>query len=330
MLILSEDQKLLMASARGAVAEKEPITEFRNLRADPNSLGFSPAFWRASAELGWTGVLVPEAFGGLDFGVVGAGLIAREMARELALSPFLSTSVLSASALARAGSREQNGDWLPRIARGEAIVAFALDEGSRHGAIATMATRTGGGWRLDGVKQFVLDGHAADAMLIAAKTGDEAALFLATADTAGLSRDARTLVDGRRVATITLDGVLVGADARLEGGAATIEEVVDIGRAVISAALCGVAEEAFARTARISRNGASSIAGSAASKRFSIAPRACISRSRTPGRRRFKRYSRSRRAPIPSRSTSRSPRPRQARRRARRRPSACRCMAASA
>ena len=67
---------------------------------------------------------------------------------------------------------------------------------------------------------------------------------------AGLSRDARTLVDGRRVATVTLDGVLVGAGARLEGGAATIEEVVDIGRAVISAALCGVAEEAFARTAR--------------------------------------------------------------------------------
>ena len=77
MLILSEDQKLLMASARGAVAEKAPIAEFRNLRADPNGLGFSPAFWRASAELGWTGVLVPEAFGGLDFGVVGAGLIAR-------------------------------------------------------------------------------------------------------------------------------------------------------------------------------------------------------------------------------------------------------------
>jgi alkylation response protein AidB-like acyl-CoA dehydrogenase len=155
MLILSEDQKLLMASARGAVAEKAPIAEFRSLRADPNGLGFSPAFWRASAELGWTGVLVPEAFGGLDFGVVGAGLIAREMARELALSPFLSTSVLSASALAQAGSREQKADWLARIARGEAIVAFALDEGSRHGAIATKATRTGGGWRLDGVKQFL-------------------------------------------------------------------------------------------------------------------------------------------------------------------------------
>ena len=86
MLILSEDQKLLMASARGAVAEKAPIAEFRNLRADRNGLGFSPAFWRASAELGWTGVLVPEAFGGLDFGVVGAGLIAREGARACALA----------------------------------------------------------------------------------------------------------------------------------------------------------------------------------------------------------------------------------------------------
>ena len=247
MLTLSEDQKLLIASARGAVAEKAPIAEFRKLRADPSGLGFSPAFWRASAELGWTGVLVPEAFGGLDFGVVGAGLIAREMARELALSPFLSTSVLSASALARAGSPEQKADWLPRIARGEAIVAFAHDEGS-YGPDATTATRPGGGWRLDGVKQFVLDGHAADAMVIAAKAGDEAALFLAKADTPGLSRDARTLVDGRRVATVALDGVLIDAGARLQGGVATIEDVLDIGRAVVSATLCGVAEEAFART----------------------------------------------------------------------------------
>ena len=250
MLLLSEDQKLLMASARGAVAEKSPIAEFRKLRADPNGLGFSPAFWRASAELGWTGVLVPEAFGGLDFGVVGAGLIAREMARDLAPSPFLSTSVLSASALARAGSAAQKAEWLPRIARGEVIVSFALEEGARPGATATKATRADSGWRLDGVKHLVLDGHAADAMLIAAEAEGETALFLARADAPGLSRGARTLVDGRRVASLTLDGVPVDAGARLEGGAATIEEAVDIGRAVVAAALCGVAEEAFARTAR--------------------------------------------------------------------------------
>jgi alkylation response protein AidB-like acyl-CoA dehydrogenase len=250
MLILSEDQKLLMASARDAVAEKAPIAEFRKLRKDPNGLGFSPAFWRACAELGWTGVLVPEAFGGLEFGVVGAGLIAREMARDLAPSPFLSTSVLAASALARAGSDAQKTEWLQGIARGEAIIAFALDEGARPGAISTTATRTASGWRLDGVKHFVLDGHAADAILVAAVAHDEGALFLINGDAPGLFRDARTLVDGRRVASIRLDGVSLDAGARLKGGAATIEEVVDIGRAVVSAALCGVAEEAFARTAR--------------------------------------------------------------------------------
>jgi alkylation response protein AidB-like acyl-CoA dehydrogenase len=250
MLVLSEDQKLLMASARGAVAEKAPIAEFRKLRADPNSLGFSPTFWRACAELGWTGVLVPDAFGGLDFGVVGAGLIAREMARDLASSPFLSTSVVSASALARAGSAAQKSEWLPRIVRGEAIIALALDEGARPGAFETKVTRTASGWRLDGAKHFVFDGHVADAMLIAAVAEGEAALFLAKADAQGMFRDTRTLVDGRRVASVRLDGVSVDAGARLQGGAATIEEVVDIGRTVVSAALCGVAEEAFARTAR--------------------------------------------------------------------------------
>jgi alkylation response protein AidB-like acyl-CoA dehydrogenase len=249
MFILSEDQKLLMASGRAAVAEKAPIAEFRKLRKDPNGPGFSPAFWRAAAELGWTGVLVPEAFGGLDFGVVGAGLIAREMARDLAPSPFLSTSVLSARALARAGSDAQKAEWLPRIARGEALVAFALDEGERPGAIATKATRTASGWRLDGEKRFVLDGHAADAILIAAEAEGVTALFLAKADAPGLSRDARTLVDARRVASLTLENVSLDAGARLQGGAATIEEVVDVGRAVVAAALCGVAEEAFARTA---------------------------------------------------------------------------------
>ena len=257
MLILSEDQKLLMASARGTVAEKAPIAEFRNLRADRNGLGFLPAFWRASAELGWTGVLVPEAFGGLDFGVVGAGL----MARELALSPFLSTSVLSASALARAGSREQNADWLPRIARGEAIVAFALDEGSRHGAIATTATRTGGGWRLDGVKQFVLDGHAADAMLIAAKTEDEVALFLATADAAGLSRDARTLVDGRRsrrsLSTASSSARTRGLRA---GQRRSRKSSTSAGRSSPPRSAAWPKRRSRARRA-ISRNGASSIAG---------------------------------------------------------------------
>src|SRR5271167_3031894 len=110
MLILSEDQKLLMTSARGAVAEKAPIAEFRKLRADPNGLGFSPAFWRASAELGWTGVLVPEAFGGLDFGVVGAGADrARDGARPRALALPLDVGSVSERARPRRLRRAESG-----------------------------------------------------------------------------------------------------------------------------------------------------------------------------------------------------------------------------
>jgi alkylation response protein AidB-like acyl-CoA dehydrogenase len=246
MVALDEDQTMLMESARGAVAASAPISSFRELRADVSGEGFSRAFWRECAALGWTGVLIEERFGGIDFGVVGAGLIAREMARALAPSPFISTCVIAASALGVCGSPAQKADWLPRIARGGAIVGCGLD--AAPGATRVSATRAGSGWRLDGVAHHVLDGHVADVCLIAADCDDGVAMFLAGAETTGVSRDTRILVDARRVASVRFDAAALGADARLAGGAAEREAVLDIARAVVAAALCGVAEEAFART----------------------------------------------------------------------------------
>jgi alkylation response protein AidB-like acyl-CoA dehydrogenase len=249
MLVLSEDQRMLMESARGAVAANAPIAAFRKLRAESSGEGFSRAFWRQCAEMGWAGVLVPEAFGGIQFGVVGAGLIAREMSRTLAPTPFLSTAVIASSGLVRGGSTAQKSFWLPRITRGEAVIACALDEGARRGGPSIKASRARSGWRLDGVEHMALDGHIADVFLIAAQVEQgEATFFLVSAKAKGLERDARTLVDSHRVASVTLDGVSLDADAALAGGAATIKSTVDIGRAVVAAALCGVAEEAFART----------------------------------------------------------------------------------
>ena len=141
MLVLSEDQRMLMESARGAIAAKAPIAMWRRLRAEASPDGFSRAFWRECAELGWTGVLVPEENGGIDFGVTGAGLIAREMARTLAPSPFLSTAVLAASALRRSESAEAKAKWLPRIAGGDAIVAFALAIETSNSASAAPASK---------------------------------------------------------------------------------------------------------------------------------------------------------------------------------------------
>jgi alkylation response protein AidB-like acyl-CoA dehydrogenase len=249
MLVSSEDQRMLMESARGAVAAQAPNAMWRRLGSEASPDGFSREFWRECADMGWTGVLVPEENGGIDFGVTGAGLIAREMARTLAPSPFLSTAVLGASALRRSESAEAKAKWLPRIASGEAIVALAIEEGARPlDQTSAMAVKAPGGWLVTAAKHFVLDGHAADVFLVVSRQfAGEPTLFLVEADAAGLTRDARTLVDNRRVASVALERVKVPADALL-GGTGLIEATLDVGRAVVAAALCGVAEEAFART----------------------------------------------------------------------------------
>jgi len=240
---------MLMESARGAIAAKAPIAMWRRLRAEASFDGFSREFWRECSEMGWMGVLVPEEYGGVYFGAVGAGLIAREMARTLAPSPFLSTAVLAASALSRCEAAAPKAKWLPRIASGEAIVAFAVEEGPRpNDEWGAMAVTSATGWKISAAKHYVLDGQAADAFVVSSRAFNGApGLFLIEADAAGLTRDARTLVDNRRVASVKLEGVQAPADARL-GSLDLIDATLDVGRAVVAAALCGVAEEAFART----------------------------------------------------------------------------------
>jgi acyl-CoA dehydrogenase len=241
MLTLNEDQQLLRESARAALAAHAPVSEYRRLRGSEGE-GFSREFWARCGEMGWSGVLVPERFGGSEFGVVGAGLVAREMARTLAPSPFFSTSVLAAAALAEGGSAAQQQTWLPRIATASAIVALAPD------AARVVARREGQGFRLDGETHFVLDGHVADAFLVAANVETAPALFCIEAEAPGLSRQIRILVDGRRVASVRFDNVEAPESAQLPGRALALERALDVGRAVLAASLCGVAEEAFRRT----------------------------------------------------------------------------------
>lgn len=249
-MALNDEQRLLQESAKALVGAKAPVSLWRKLRASGDELGYSREFWRDCAEMGWAGILIPEAYGGIDFGLVGAGLIAREMGRTLAASPFLSTAAMAASALKDGGSQKQKSDWLTKIAAGEAVVSVAVDEAARHdpGAIATSAAKTAQGWRLDGAKVCVLDGQVADAVLVTARAGSETALFLVGSDAPGLSRTTRALVDARRVATLRFEAVALAPEARLDGGEALIARVLDIGRTVLAASLCGVAEEAFART----------------------------------------------------------------------------------
>ncbi|MEO1310765.1 MAG: acyl-CoA dehydrogenase family protein, partial [Pseudomonadota bacterium] len=153
-LVLNEEQEMLRDAAHGWLADNAPIAQLRKLRDSRDETGFDRGQWREMAEMGWAGILVPEAHGGSEFGFVGAGLIAEEMGRTLTASPFLSTAVLGATALNKAGSDAQKSEHLPKIAAGEALYAVAVDEGRKHGPekTAMRAERSGNGFRLSGSK----------------------------------------------------------------------------------------------------------------------------------------------------------------------------------
>jgi alkylation response protein AidB-like acyl-CoA dehydrogenase len=258
-LVLSSDAQLVKDTALDFFKEKSPITALRKLRDDKDPTGFSRDLWREMAALGWAGFLVPETYGGSEFGSVGLGLVMEVAGRSLAASPLLSTALIGASALVLGGSEAQKSRHLSPLVEGVRLFALALEEGSHHAPyrIATKAERTGTGWRLSGEKRFVLDGHVADVLIVAARTSGETSardgitLFLVPGDASGLTRTRSFMVDSRNAANLRLDGVELGADAVLgpvNRGADILDPVLDRARIGLAAEMLGSAAEAFERT----------------------------------------------------------------------------------
>ncbi len=159
-LVLTEEQSMLRDSARGLISDKAPVSHLRQLRDTKDASGFSRELWKTFAEMGFCGLLVPEEFGGSGLGCVEAGVVMEEIGRTLMPSPFLSTAVLAASALARGGNAAQKTEHLPKIVDGSLLAALAIDEGAKHRPLHTtmQAVRSGNGFRLTGDKAFVVDG----------------------------------------------------------------------------------------------------------------------------------------------------------------------------
>ncbi|MGY4827703.1 acyl-CoA dehydrogenase family protein [Sphaerotilaceae bacterium SBD11-9] len=258
-LVLTEEQGMLRDSARSFLADNAPVSQLRKLRDTHDADGFSRPLWKQFAEMGFSGVLIPESHGGLGLGLVEAGVVMEEIGRHLSASPFFASSVVAATALLRAGSEAQKQAYLPQLASGELIATLVVDEVTKHQPrnIALKAEKAASGHVLSGAKTFVVDGHVAGLLIVAARTsgaaGDVAGLtlFLVDPKAAGVEIERVVAVDAHNTARIRFNQVQVGAAAVLgEVGEAwgVLGAALNAGRAAAAAELLGVAEESFART----------------------------------------------------------------------------------
>ena len=253
MMTLTDDQKLLQDSVAPFMAEQGAIkTQLRHWRDIGCKDGFGHGLWRQFAELGLTGILIPEAQGGAGLGMVEAGVVLEEVGRNLTPSPFLTTAVAAVRALEGSAQAER---WFPGIVAGETVAALAVDEGKHHdpAAIACEARRSGNGFTLSGTKQFVIHGASADVILVAARTAGSPGqtqgitLFAVERGAERMTVDNVSLADSSKAARLTLDGVELDADAvvgEVDGGWAPLSRALNAGRAGAAAELVGVAASA--------------------------------------------------------------------------------------
>jgi alkylation response protein AidB-like acyl-CoA dehydrogenase len=196
----SEEQEELRRTVRAFLEDKSPSAEVRRLMETAE--GYDPAVWeQMGSQLGLQGLAIPEEYGGSGYSYVELIVVLEEMGRALLTAPYFSTVALAANAILHSGDDAAKKELLPGIASGETIATLAMTEDSgrwdAEGITAT-ATKAGDGYTIDGHKMFVLDGHTANLIIVAAKTGDSISLFTVAGDAEGLTRTPLATMDQTR------------------------------------------------------------------------------------------------------------------------------------
>ena len=260
-LALTDEQTMLANTANAFVAEHSPIARIRKLRDTKDARGYSLDLYRQMADLGWTAVPFEEGDGGMGMGLSGLILITEAMGRGLAPEPVLSSVAMAGQALALGGSAEQKARWLAPLIAGEQVLALAHQEKDSRfdlARVSATARRAEGGWVLSGEKVHVIDGHIADAFVVAARTSggatgtDGLTLFLVPGDAQGLTTTRWWRIDTpRNAASVTLDNVrlrdadVVGA---VDDGHALLSRVIDRATVALCGEMLGAMSETFDRT----------------------------------------------------------------------------------
>lgn len=257
----NDEQQMIRDTAAAFLAEVSDSAAIR--RAMATESGFEDAVWqRITGEMYWQALHIPEEYGGLGLGYVELVALFEQMGRYLLCSPFLSTVAFATNALLVAASDEQKAEWLPRIASGELTGTLAyISPGGKgpagsNGPQAVQATyeKTANGYALNGTLRYVLDGHTAGLLIVAARTknssGEEGIeLFVVPADTAGMQRTwLPTMDQTRKQAEIVLQNVELPASALLgaEGaGWPALQKTLQLAQIAVAAEQMGGAQQAL-------------------------------------------------------------------------------------
>jgi alkylation response protein AidB-like acyl-CoA dehydrogenase len=242
----SEEQEELRRTVRAFLEDKSPSAEVRRLMETEE--GYDPAVWeQMGSQLGLQGLAIPEEYGGSGYSYVELIVVLEEMGRALLTAPYFSTVALAANAILHSGDDAAKKELLGGIASGETIATLALTEDNgrwdAEGITAT-ATKSGDGYTIDGHKMFVLDGHTANLIIVAAKTGDSISLFTVAGDAAGLTRTPLATMDQtRKQARLEFSGTpakLLGTEGE---GWPVLSRVLDLAAVALAAEQVGGAQK---------------------------------------------------------------------------------------
>ena len=249
----TDEQEEFRSAVRRFLNDKSPTTEVRRLMASDE--GYDPKVWRQlSEELALPGVHIPEQYGGAGFGMVELCIVAEELGRALSCAPYFSTAVLAANAILNAGTPEQKASLLPDLASGARLATLAVTE--LNGAwdpqaIELVATPAAGGYLLNGTKSYVVDGHLAELIVVAARlpatTGAEGlALFTLRGDSGGVERRRLESMDAtRKLARIDFRGAHADLLGTLDNGAKSLSRTLDQAAIALANEMVGGAQALF-------------------------------------------------------------------------------------
>ena len=250
-LIINEEQKMLKDSAREFLNLKSPLSLMRELR-DNNFRPYKKELWTEMVEMGWSALIIPEKYNGLNFGYVGLGQVLEETGRKLTVSPLISTVLISTTIISLSKNEVLKSNLFKEILNGSKLLTIAHEEGVSHnsGILDSLVSKVGDTFILNGKKNFVIDGNISDHIIVSALDENGSDLLIAVVDSKskGIKFNNKVHMDSRTYSDITFNNVEINKDSFLStgrDGKSILEKTFDISRIGLAAEMLGSIQEAF-------------------------------------------------------------------------------------